>query len=186
VRSTRVVTALLLASVVLSLAPARVAHASVFEAHINFQPCSASVPAGYVADCGYRFEKQDSLKYGWSRSRVAAMRWRHEVSDQRLDTLVKLHVAAGLPPRWGIAVPYGSYKVTVSVGDPTGHGVSSIAINGIVATSEFHSNARHAFKQATVFLSAHGTDDGQPPLIVLDPQNELQSRWDYVDIVQIS
>jgi hypothetical protein len=153
----------------------------MFAAHVNFQPCEAPVPAGYVADCGYvyGYGPNPTRGYGWSRPRVGATRWRHEVSDLRLDTLITLHTSSsdGLPG-WGISTPPGTYDVTVSVGDPNLHAVSSVAVNFVDAISEFRSTARHPFKQVTIRV----TTDGDIGLAT----TEYRSRWDYVDIVQVS
>jgi hypothetical protein len=115
------------------------------------------------------------------RSRTGFMRERNLVSDERLDTLALLSEPQNRDPVWIINLPNGTYDVTIGVGDPTGHGVSSVAVNGVVAISEFHSTAAHPF--ATVTVQATVNEFGQ---LSLDPNGEGRSRWDYVDIVQVS
>jgi hypothetical protein len=156
----------------------RAGAATLFEAHVNFQPCSAPVPAGYVADCGRILREHE---YGWTHNRIGFTRKRNLVSDERLDTLILLSSKRSEEQGWLIHVPAGTYDVTVGVGDPTGHGVSSVNVNGVPAISEFRSTATHPFWQATVTVSA-----GEFNQIGLNPNYEFRSRWDYVDIVQVS
>ena len=175
----KAMTTVMLAAMLIGMAPPAAHAATLFEAHVNFQPCDAPVPAGYVADCG---QTHDSTRgYGWNEDRTRYTRWRHLVSDLRLDTLIRLdepYTPTEISPSWEIDGPRGTYDVTVSVGDPTGHGISTVTVNGVVAISEFHSSLRHPFKQATVRVTGSG--------VALWDQHEWQSRWDYVDIVQVS
>jgi N-acetylneuraminic acid mutarotase len=89
-----------------------------FTAKINFQPSSATTPAGYFADIGSAFgSRGNGLSYGWSATNTAYTRDRNASlsPDQRYDTLNHFKVT-----RWELAVPAsGTYTVRVVVGDPS-------------------------------------------------------------------
>ena len=92
-------------------------------ARINFQSETAATPTGYNADYGLGFSTASG--FGWEdaqgspTSRVGEGRDRDVMSDQRRDTFV--HMARNGTPagRWEIAVPNGTYSLTIGVGDPS-------------------------------------------------------------------
>ena len=85
---------------------------------INFQPATAAVPAGYLADTGLVFGLRGSQTYGWSVDNSANTRKRNVNADPVLDSLN--HVArAGLATTWEIALANGSYQVRILAGDPS-------------------------------------------------------------------
>ena len=114
---------------------------------VNFQSPSAPVPAGYVRDFGEPYglrtlanQGGGILSYGWvtpgthTPLDLATMgttpgngRDRNLVADQRYDTLMHMQaddvapVFNGNPTEgaWEMALPNGTYQVTVAVGDPS-------------------------------------------------------------------
>ena len=87
---------------------------------INFQPASAPVPSGYLADAGQAFANRgNGQSYGWNADNTAFMRDRNAANspDQRYDTLAHLQRATLPDAVWEIAVPNGTYVVRVVSGD---------------------------------------------------------------------
>jgi hypothetical protein len=171
--------------------------------HFNFQPAAAPVPAGYTVDSGlawdatrgYGWVRQDSLS---STSHVPLditpnTRDRNVEADQRKDTLVHMQypnpttnsTAVVTPAAWELAVPNGTYTVTVTVGDPVAggdpenhliHAEGQLAIAGFVPSGANGSASRHA--TATVVASV---SDGK---LTIDAIGGTNTKLDYVDIAQ--
>ena len=106
---------------------------------INFQPASAAVPAGYLADTGLVFgPRGNGLSYGWNADSTAQTRDRNASNspDQRYDTLIYMQRAGNPDAVWEVAVPNDSYQVRVVAGDPSYFGNRlSIAVEGIVTVN---------------------------------------------------
>ena len=86
---------------------------------INFQPASAPVPAGYLADGGLVYAARgNGQTYGWNADNTAQTRDRNAANspDQRYDTLTHLQKPANPDAVWEIAVPNGTYVVRAGVG----------------------------------------------------------------------
>ena len=91
---------------------------AAFEAHVNFQPGTAPVPAGYVLDAGALYGTRRGLTYGWNvKNKSAVDRNSPKSPDQRYDTFTSL-VVNRQQLRWELAVPNGTYSVHVVGGDP--------------------------------------------------------------------
>jgi glucose/arabinose dehydrogenase len=89
---------------------------------INFQPASAPVPAGYLADGGAPFgNRGNGQSYGWNADNSAQTRDRNASNspDQRYDTLTHLQKPANPDAVWEIAVPNATYSVRIVSGDPS-------------------------------------------------------------------
>ena len=96
---------------------------ATFVASINFQPAGLTVPVGYFADTGsIHGSRGNGLTYGWNFAHTTALRDRKEPGDRRLATLCQFR-SGGV---WEIAVPDGSYSVTVGLGDsyPSTHTIN--------------------------------------------------------------
>jgi len=140
--------------------------AAAVDMRVNFQPAGAAVPSGFTADSGAAYDatrgsgwvRQDSLS---TSSRVpfnatGYTRERNVVSDQRLDTLIGMQLPGQVPVAWEVALPAGSYDVTVAVGDPSYlDSTNRINVEGQVAISNFvpTSTNRYATATRTVSLS---------------------------------
>ncbi|MCA1601165.1 MAG: hypothetical protein LC776_05835, partial [Acidobacteria bacterium] len=111
-----------------------VAAAQGFSAKINFQPASAAVPAGYLADSGAVYgDRGNGYTYGWDADCSAYTRDRNASNspDQRYDTLVHMQLYGTFT--WEIAVPDGTYTVRVVAGDPQNFdSVYKIAAEGVL------------------------------------------------------
>jgi N-acetylneuraminic acid mutarotase len=109
-----------------------------FSTNVNFQPASAPVPAGYVADTGAVFASRgNGLAYGWNLANAGNARDRNaaNAADQRYDTLNHMQKSGG-GTVWEIAVPNGNYSVHVVAGDAFAYD-STYAINaeGVLVVS---------------------------------------------------
>jgi hypothetical protein len=187
----------LLCVVVSAAGPAR---AAGFTAHFNFQPAASPVPSGYQVDSGAAWS--DGAGFGWVRQDSLSSsthvplditpntRDRNVESDQRLDTLIHMQyplngtAAVTTPAAWEVAVPNGSYTVTVAVGDPVAgtdpenyviHVEGQTAIAGFVPSGANGSATRHATATVTVTVS-----DGR---LTVDAIGGTNTKLDYVDVV---
>ena len=80
---------------------------------VNFQPASAEVPDGFVADSGLAYDS--ARGYGWTELPSGTRDRNNSLSpDQSYDTF---SFARGVSI-WEYDVPNGAYSVTVTVGDP--------------------------------------------------------------------
>ncbi len=130
-------------------------------------------------------------RYGWvepgtvtpAHELLGNDRYRNDdITDPRLASLTIVN--GYTPPQFAVAAPNGTYDVTVSVGDAALYGWSKVVVNGVLAIKGFHSTAEQPFNQVTVTATV---TDG---ILRLDaapaPGNRANSRWDYVDIAQVS
>ena len=96
-------------------------------ARIDFQPATSTVAAGYTADTGAAYSTTTGS--GWVRpgtstplDMTAQTRDRAGTIDARLRTLILMQPTAAQsadgPGAWELAVPNGTYVVTVAAGDP--------------------------------------------------------------------
>lgn len=88
---------------------------TVINESINFQPAGSAIPSGFVADSGADYDTNRG--YGWISTGAygAGDRNNSASPDQSYDTVILAKSTA----KWEMAVPNGSYTVTVCVGDPT-------------------------------------------------------------------
>jgi lysophospholipase L1-like esterase len=118
---------------------------------VNFQPADSVVPSGYLADSGGAFNS--ALGYGWVQAPDSlGTRDRNNSAspDQAHDTLI--HVApTGV---WEMAVPNGTYQVTVCVGDPTWpDSRHSVQVEGVSAIDDGYLDASTEWIEATVTVA---------------------------------
>jgi glucose/arabinose dehydrogenase len=119
---------------------ARLYPASAAQAiRINFQPASAPVPAGFLADGGLVFgNRGNGYSYGWNLVNAAQARDRNSSlsQDQAYDTMTHLQKAPNPNARWEIAVPNGSYTVRVVSGDAAYFdGIFRTAVEGVLTVN---------------------------------------------------
>ncbi len=100
-----------------------------FSASINFQAAGLTAPAGYFTDAGDLYASRgNGLTYGWNVSHTAYTRENREIADRRLATLCRFR-SGGV---WEIAVPNGTYDVTVAIGDGEFPSTHTIKAEGTV------------------------------------------------------
>ena len=99
-----------------------------FAANINFQPLVITPPRQYFADTGELYgSRENGLTYGWNISHTAHTREGAGSPDLRLDTLAQMRSGA----TWEMAVPNGSYAVTVAIGDGSFPSLYTIDVEGV-------------------------------------------------------
>jgi PKD repeat protein len=83
------------------------------EVAINFQPSNAEVPEGFLPDSGHSYNEERG--YGWNgRGKLFTVDRNSYMSpDQQHDTIIYIYPYQ----QWEMAVPNGTYEVTVSIGD---------------------------------------------------------------------
>ena len=109
-----------------SVVPVNVSTA--FRANINFQPTMLTPPLQYFPDDGRVFQSRgNGLVFGWNVNHSPNMRYNSSSTDFRLETLCQMQTGA----RWEIALPNGSYRVTVAVGEETFASTYTINVEGI-------------------------------------------------------
>ena len=172
-----------------------------FPVLVNFQDPATTPPSGYLKDYGEAYglrsgAGQGGLTYGWVTPGTTTPvdlsvggttpgngRNRGTPADVRLATF--MHMQAGAIAQfngtakdgaWEIAVPSGTYQVTVSVGDATTFdSVHGLSVEGVSAVSGFAPSSTTPFKSASVSASV---SDGRLTLSATGSNTKL----DYVDI----
>lgn len=168
-----------------------VAHAAAFTARVNFSDEATAPPAGYARDFGEAYgPRANGRTYGWVAlgtttplSLVGNGRNRGGGGDVRLATLVHAQLPASspgvaAPGSWEIAVPNGSYRVTVAVGD-AGTAVDSthylnVEDQNAVAAFKPSSGVKHATATRVVAVA-----DGR---LTLSPRGGSNTKLNYVDV----
>ncbi|TNC32283.1 choice-of-anchor D domain-containing protein, partial [Mumia zhuanghuii] len=185
--------------------------AQTVDVKVDFGNEAAPLPAGYLKDFGQAFgartrpDQGTGLTFGWLGETTLQPlnlsvggttgpgngRWRQSTQpDLRLDTFMHMQAddvpsfnGTPLPGRWELAVPNGSYDVTVAVGDPNVNSDPEIhtlnvegtrAIDGLVPAGAAGSATRH--KTATVEVVV---EDGR---LTVDALGGTNTKIDYVDV----
>ncbi|WJH36163.1 hypothetical protein N6H14_09995 [Paenibacillus sp. CC-CFT747] len=91
------------------------AAAEVSPVQVNFQTAESQTPNGFLPDTGKEYgNRGNGLTYGWSSNHVTDARDHSKFEpDLKLATLNQM----GAGDVWEMAVPNGTYEVTVSIGD---------------------------------------------------------------------
>jgi glucose/arabinose dehydrogenase len=115
------------------------ASGSATSIRVNFQPATAPVPSGYLADTGRVYAARgNGQTYGWRADNSAQTRDRNAANsaDQRYDTLTHLQNPEAPDAIWEIAVPNGTYVVRVVSGDASYfNSVFRIMVEGVLTVS---------------------------------------------------
>ena len=168
------------------------ARAATGDLHINFQPASAPVPAGYTADAGAAYNGT----CGWQDLNGSPLDLTPNVrdrnsslsADQRYDTQILMQAPSGsgntTPGQWTCAVPNGQYDVTVAVGDPTAtNSVDEIVVQPVDATNStvlvdhFQPTTSALWKTVTRRVTVAGG------ALTLSPAGGTNTKLDFVDVV---
>ncbi|WP_208719251.1 PQQ-dependent sugar dehydrogenase [Corallococcus sicarius] len=151
-----------------------------FRARVNFQPAGAAIPAGYVADTGaVHGSRGNGFTYGWNADNSLQTRERNASTDQRLDTFTHLQKAENPNASWALAVPNGSYRVTVASGDPSHFdSVFRLALEGVEVLNGTPTTDTRTF---TVTAPVTVTD-GQ--LTLTSGAGASNNKVNYIDVEQ--
>ncbi|MBM9467879.1 Ig-like domain-containing protein [Nakamurella leprariae] len=161
-----------------------------FPAYIDFGTPSSTPAAGYQLDSGARFgPKQAGYTYGWEAagtdtpldvSANARQRPAGVTTDPRLLGLIQMQSASGVttPAQWELAVPNGTYKVTVAVGDASAVYDSThlVEVENVVAVGPFKPTATTRFTTGTVTVSVI---DGR---LTVAPTGGVNTKIDYLTV----
>jgi hypothetical protein len=109
--------------------PITVTVRTAFATRINFQAAGVSPAVSYFIDAGDRYGPRDhGLTYGWNVSHQLNARHRTTGNiDLHLATLCQMQSGG----TWEIAVPNGSYSVTVGIGDSDYASTYTINVEGV-------------------------------------------------------
>jgi hypothetical protein len=157
--------------------------------HVNFQPTSVTVPAGYTKDIGTAYNGTS----GWQNASGTAIdmtantRVRKSASSPNVqsDTQILVQAPAGsgntTPGRYVASLANGSYSVTVGVGDPTAlNSNNEITANGVVVINHFVPTSGNLFQVVTQQVTVtNGT-------LTLDPTGGTNTKLDFLDVVPVS
>jgi glucose/arabinose dehydrogenase len=173
------------------LAPAAAVGSTVVS-RVNFQSEAAVVPEGYLKDFGEPYS--DNRGYGWVAqdsatplSLVGNGRDRNFSTDQRIDTLIHMQLpkfssgGVSVPGRWEHSLPFGTYDVTVSVGDLCcTDSVHRLTVEGVVAVDNFRPTGSTKLLRVTIRVSVA---DGR---LTLDAAGGTNTKINYVDIASVA
>jgi Bacterial Ig-like domain len=174
------------------------AAATTFSAKINFADQATRPPSGYLTDYGQSYglrtgpDQGSGLSYGWVRvgtstplSLVGNGRNRVGANpDLRLATLMHMQLPGGAgvttPGSWEIAVPNGTYLVTVAVGD-------SSYLNSVHAIQVEDQNAIGAFtptatKKHHIVTRTPTVTDGR---LTISPLGGTNTKINYITIAPL-
>jgi hypothetical protein len=123
------------------LQPLEARELMAFSAHVDFAPMTASIASGYHSDYGKTYgTRGNGLTYGWNVSNAGQGRERNVNSDQKADTLRQMRPG----DKWEIAVPNGTYNVTVAAGDPSYTNSNyKINVEGVLTVNEKAGSGNH-------------------------------------------
>ncbi|MBC8160026.1 MAG: choice-of-anchor D domain-containing protein [Roseiflexaceae bacterium] len=200
-RPARTMLVVLLASLLFGVVAIPSVRAAGVDIKINFQTLAAAVPAGYLRDSGEGYglraaadQGSSSLNYGWVAPSTDTPRdlssWGRDrnknVADQRLDTLIHMQMPSALGS-WELALPNGSYDVTVAAGDseiPASTDFHSIRVEGVTAISQFSpSGGNGTFTHHATAAVRVTVSDGK---LTIDATGGTNTKINYVDIASAS
>lgn len=150
---------------------------------------SASVPAaGYQLDAGAPFgPKQGSYTYGWvdagtgtplDVSAGARQRTSTLTTDPRQLSLIQMQSGSvPVPMAWELAVPVGTYQVTVGVGDAAALDSShTVEVENSVAVNGFRPTSTNRFAAGTVTVNVI---DGR---LTVTPLGGINTKITYLEV----
>lgn len=134
-----------------------------FPADIDFGTASSAPAAGYQLDSGAPFgPKQNGYTFGWVTSGTqtpldvsanARQRSTTVTTDPRQLGLIQMQSTT--PAAWQLAVPNGTYKVTIGVGDAAAvyDSTHTVEVENVVAVNGFKPTANNRFATGTVTVN---------------------------------
>ena len=161
--------------------------------HVHFTSDATEAPAGYLADVGRAYAaRTNALTYGWNQDNTADMRDRDSTAspDELHDGLGHMQKPDNPNAWWGLAVPNGTYSVTVLAGDPdfidsiyrinVGATLSGTTFSGgVLAISGTPTATTHWFARTVTVTVAGGV------LYVSNAPRSSNNKIDAIDIVQV-
>ena len=167
--------------------------AAATSAHVNFQPATAPIPAGYTADSGAAFNGTS----GWQTTTGTPLNLTANTRDrnnsasasQLYDTFIHMQAPIGsgttTPGVWQHALNNGTYSVTVAVGESTAtNSINQITAepggaNSVVIINQFQPTTSARWSTATRQVTV---SDG---FLTLSPAGGTNTKLDFVDVVPV-
>lgn len=195
-RTRQVVASTVIVAVVaacLTAVTATPAAAAPTSARVNFQPATAPVPAGYIADSGAAFNGTS----GWQTTTgtpldlTANTRDRNSSASasQLYDTFIHLQAPSGsgttTPGVWQYALNNGTYNVTVAVGEASAtNSVHQITAepggpNAVVLVNQYQPTTSARWSTVTRQVTV---SDG---FLTLSPAGGTNTKLDFVDVAPV-
>ncbi|QHT69191.1 T9SS type A sorting domain-containing protein [Rhodocytophaga rosea] len=149
--------------------------------NINFQPSSSTTPTGYLADIGEVFaNRANGFSYGWNQTTFYA-RDRYPMAgyDRRYLTLNHMQKIKGSDAIWEIALPDGTYQVTVVCSDP----LYTNQINHLLIENQRLSD-EDRYDEVDEYEVTVEVTDGR--LTIKPAPDAVNAKISFVDIMQVS
>lgn len=160
-----------------------------FPIDVDFGTSSSVPAAGYRLDSGAPFgPKQGSYTYGWDDagsgapldvSANARQRTSTLTTDPRELSLIQMQsgIGATVPIAWELAVPVGTYQVTVGVGDPAAiDSTHTIEVENTVAVNAFTPTSTNRFATGTATVNVI---DGR---LTVTPTGGVNTKLTYLEV----
>jgi hypothetical protein len=167
----------------------------LFLTHVNFTNSTGQAVTNYLADVGLAYgSRVNGLAFGWNVDNTANARNRNAANspDELHDSLNHLQKPNNPNAWWGIAVPNGTYQVTVLTGDPSNidsvyalnvGGTLNTSTNtvsgGVLAVSGTPTSAIHWFSGTVTVMVSSGV------LYVSNGTGSSNNKIDAIDVVQV-
>lgn len=140
----------------------------------NFQPGGAATVSGYVVDGGQTYGARNGYTYGWTTNHTDAVVDRNVNANQLLDTNVGVKAAS----KWELALPNGTYTVTVGVGDAAASSRNNVWIEGTQNILAYVTLPANQFRTASTTVTV---TDGRLTLGV-GGASTGQTRINYLEV----
>jgi pectate lyase len=159
---------------------------------INFQTKHSQTPDGFLADNGDVYgERGNGQTYGWNRGKTGSARdYSLLEPDRKLATLNQL----GKGDIWEIAVPDGTYEVTVGIGDIKfpdeikGKLLLLAEDATIFENKEVNGRWQHVKPKGQTYASNTVQVDVQDGKLTLDPKDSVREniKVNYIEIKSLA
>jgi fibronectin type 3 domain-containing protein len=158
--------------------------ATLFGTKINFSDSNLQVPTGYINDIGLAFgPNAPGLTFGWNQDNTINARNRNSSlsPDERYDSFNHMQRPSDPNAFWEIAVPNGTYRVTLASGDASNiDSVYKINVEGVLAINGTPTAATHWFTSTVVVTVTDGR------LTVSNAAGAVNNRIDFIDITELT
>ncbi len=148
---------------------------TINEIKINFQPQTASIPSGYLPDYGQVYGVRNGQTYGWNSNIESATRERTSNESLLRNTLI--HMQLGGRYTWEIAVPNGTYQVTIMAGDASfTDSLNHLRVENITFTDDSQDNFDY-------YAGIVNVQDGR--ITVLTDRGAVNAKLNYILITSL-
>lgn len=159
---------------------------ALFAAKVNFQPIQAPTVLDHQVDDGAVFGLRASgQSYGWNLDNSSTARDRNAIADQRFDTFQHMQKPENADARWEIAVPIGTYAITLGVGDPVfTNSVHRIAVEGTLVANFTPATNAAVVDRTRTFSATLTVSDGR--LTVSNAAGASNNKVAFIEIQQVT